>query len=312
MRYNKYTMAEYQNYPKSLKEHSIKTYDIDILSPVGKLDRAYFHKKDDFPINMHAHSFYEINIVVGGHGRHYIEGMNCPAETGNVFAIPPKVRHGYWSCSGLELFHLIIPDTFFTRYAKILASITGFHILFEIEPKIRRNYQDNLALKLCMADLNRLLSDFNWLSVHPDGVTAELRTLMLISEFSNMISDEYRIKSPSDKNCDYLAIMKSINHIRTHYTSPISVGELAAGANMSPSTYLRHFKTICHTTPLEYLANYRVTLAANQLVNTDKSVTAIAMDCGFFDNAHMNKFFKRTYGMSPKEYKNKNKQESGA
>lgn len=88
-------MPEFKNYPVSLKEHSIKTYDMSAIAPVGRLDRAYFHKKDDFPINMHAHSFYEINIVVSGYGRHYIEGTNCRAEAGNVFAIPPKVRHGY-------------------------------------------------------------------------------------------------------------------------------------------------------------------------------------------------------------------------
>lgn len=302
-------MINYQDYPNKLKEADIKYYDIDTIVPMGKLNRAYFHLSDDFPILMHSHSFYEINIVVKGYGRHYIENTNCSAEIGNVFAIPPKVRHGYWSSGDLEIFHVLIPDTFFSTYSNILANITGYHILFEIEPRIRSNYQDNIALKLSKRDLKRLMSDFIMLSEQPYDITFEIRTLLLISEFSNMISNEFNIKTPSNKNCDYLAIMKSINYIRTHYNINISVNELAADANMSPSTFLRHFKLICRTTPLKYLANYRVTLAANQLLNTEKSVTDIAMDCGFFDSAHMNKLFKKTYGMTPKEYKNKYKRE---
>ena len=56
---------------------------------------AYFH--DDaqiFPILMHNHSFYEINIVTSGSGWHYIENQCMKAKLGSGFVIPQNVRHG--------------------------------------------------------------------------------------------------------------------------------------------------------------------------------------------------------------------------
>lgn len=291
-------------YPEKLDDHRVKAFDISIAVPIGPLQRAYFHK-DDFPIGMHTHDFHEINVVVKGFGRHYIENRNCSAEIGNVFAIPPNVRHGYWSCDNLEIFHILIHNNFFTNYAKILANFSGFHILFEIEPEIRQNYKDNIALKLPANELKRLLRDFQTLSEKPYDTTAEIRILLLICEFSDMISAEYKIKSPTSCNRDYLAVMKSINQLRANFTEKFDIEKLASDVNMSRSTYLRHFKYVCHTTPLEYLNNYRVTVAAKDLENTEKAITTIAQDCGFFDNSHLVKNFKRVYGISPKDYRRK-------
>ena len=55
---------------------------------------CYFHK-NDFPIQMHSHEFYEINIIAEGTGRHYIENNSYPITSGDFFIIPPNVRHGY-------------------------------------------------------------------------------------------------------------------------------------------------------------------------------------------------------------------------
>ena len=94
-------------YPKKLPNHTTETFRLEERLPDNtSIRKAYYHK-DDYPINMHSHNFYEINIVVEGNGVHYIEDNLCLAKPGDVFAIPPKNRHGYWSENDLNIFHLL-------------------------------------------------------------------------------------------------------------------------------------------------------------------------------------------------------------
>ena len=56
---------------------------------------AYYHDKSQiFPILMHQHSFYEINIITRGSGWHYIENQCIEAKLGSVFVISPNIKHG--------------------------------------------------------------------------------------------------------------------------------------------------------------------------------------------------------------------------
>lgn len=82
---------------------------------------AYFH--DDaqlFPILMHNHSFYEINIVTSGSGWHYIENQCIKAKLGSVFVIPPNVRHGYYTEDphSFKIFHILLSSYFMENTRK--------------------------------------------------------------------------------------------------------------------------------------------------------------------------------------------------
>lgn len=60
-------------YPPKLPNHRTEKFYIENSCPKNNIfQRAYYHK-DDYPLNMHAHNFYEINIITNGNGAHYIE-----------------------------------------------------------------------------------------------------------------------------------------------------------------------------------------------------------------------------------------------
>ena len=52
---------------------------------------CYFHQ-NDFPVSMHSHEFYEINIITEGRGTHYIEDNGFSIKSGDFFIIPPNIR----------------------------------------------------------------------------------------------------------------------------------------------------------------------------------------------------------------------------
>ncbi len=62
-------------------------------------------------------------------------------------------------------------------------------------------------------------------------------------------------------------------------------------------------------TPFEYLNNYRVELAGEQLLGSDMTVAQIAGNCGFNDMSYFSKMFRRYMGDTPLNYRKKHKEE---
>ncbi len=79
----------------------------------------------------------------------------------------------------------------------------------------------------------------------------------------------------------------------------VSLDEMAAIANMSPSTFKRKFKIEFNTTFSRYIVAKRLERANRLLRNSKASVSEIAYDCGFNDPGYFSKLFKRHYNLSP-------------
>jgi len=74
----------------------------------------------DYAMNMHAHSFYEVNIVIHGKGRHFIKNNYIDVEEKCMFVIPPYMEHGYYNGKDRPLpvrytdITTVYPEFFFT------------------------------------------------------------------------------------------------------------------------------------------------------------------------------------------------------
>ena len=221
-------------YPKKLPNHTTETFRLEERLPDNtSIRKAYYHK-DDYPINMHSHNFYEINIVVEGNGVHYIEDNLCLAKPGDVFAIPPKNRHGYWSENDLNIFHLLLPHYVLEKYSDELEKFSGYHTLFEIEPYIRKNYDESIFLHLTEEQLARLrpemeniLYDLQQEESEESNLIFEMRAILLICTLSRLIDTDYRMQLPDTTQPDALSIVKTIEYKRKEFSEKISIDDLA-------------------------------------------------------------------------------------
>ncbi|MGB3424981.1 MAG: helix-turn-helix domain-containing protein [Castellaniella sp.] len=78
-----------------------------------------------------------------------------------------------------------------------------------------------------------------------------------------------------------------------------SLGDLADRLGLSPRQLQRLFRQHLNTTPQAYARTVRVRQAAWMLRHTDKTIAAIASDCGFADASHMGRVFRAAHGMAP-------------
>lgn len=98
-------------------------------------------------------------------------------------------------------------------------------------------------------------------------------------------------------------IQNSVEYIIRNHTQAISISDLAKIANMSESNFYAAFKKCIGSSPIAYLNHYRLTLAAELLKETTATISEIAYKSGINDPLYFSKLFKKTYGISPKEYR---------
>ena len=78
---------------------------------------------------------------------------------------------------------------------------------------------------------------------------------------------------------------------------------LAHEVGLSRSALAERFTHLVGQPPMQYLANWRMQLAANYLLSGNDSVAAIAQRVGYESNAAFSRAFKKMVGVSPSEWR---------
>lgn len=100
---------------------------------------------------------------------------------------------------------------------------------------------------------------------------------------------------------------QALRYIYDNYMNDFKLCDMAKVLNYSPS-YLRHkFTEQSGRTIAQTLNSVRLSQSAVLLKTTNFSITHIAIECGFCDGNYYSTVFKKKYGISPKEYRNKHK-----
>jgi two-component system response regulator YesN len=112
----------------------------------------------------------------------------------------------------------------------------------------------------------------------------------------------------SDKrqNTTEMLLEKAKYYIKNNFgDSDLSIQKLAGHLHISPSYMSMIFKKDAGLTFLKYLVNIRLETAKELLGNTDLKTSEIAEKIGYPEINYFSYFFKKNFGMSPREYRNK-------
>ena len=95
----------------------------------------------------------------------------------------------------------------------------------------------------------------------------------------------------------------ALAHMRAHFHHEITNRDLASLSNMSLRAFERQFHAAFHLTPQRFLRKLRLRIASRALMYTAESLSAIALKCGFADQSHFSREFRRQFGRTPREYR---------
>jgi AraC-like DNA-binding protein len=95
----------------------------------------------------------------------------------------------------------------------------------------------------------------------------------------------------------------ALAYLRDHYHRAITNQRLASISKMSLRVFERQFLADFHLTPQKYLRKLRLRIASRALIYTSESLFGIELGCGFADQSHFTREFRRQFGRTPCEYR---------
>lgn len=83
----------------------------------------------------------------------------------------------------------------------------------------------------------------------------------------------------------------------------VSVQDMADYVGYSRCHFTRAFSQVFHIAPYEYILRERLARCKDLLLNTDQSISAIALECGYTDASHLTNCFTQRMNVSPARYR---------
>ncbi|WP_412962975.1 AraC family transcriptional regulator [Metabacillus niabensis] len=98
-------------------------------------------------------------------------------------------------------------------------------------------------------------------------------------------------------------MLDSMEYIESNLDNELYIDDIAAIACMSKFHFQRMFNMLTGYTVSEYIRNRRITVAAQELVNTKSKVIDVAMKYGYESPESFSKAFRKIHGISPSDAK---------
>ena len=100
-------------------------------------------------------------------------------------------------------------------------------------------------------------------------------------------------------------IQKAIAFIEANFRSKLTRAQIAAAAHLSENHFSGLFRSIVGLTAQEYILQCRLRFAENLLVLHGQpcSISNVAAEAGFSDQAHFSRHFRRFFGRTPQDYR---------
>jgi AraC family transcriptional regulator, arabinose operon regulatory protein len=130
---------------------------------------------------------------------------------------------------------------------------------------------------------------------HPAGYVTQLSLLafeMLLFVAQDITGSRY----PA-------ALYASIDYMRRNLHQKIAVSDLSRTVGVSDTQLFRFFKTYVGESPLAYFNNMKIKRAGELLRHTLIPLKEIAFSLGYEEPAYFTNQFRKSMGMSPREYR---------
>lgn len=215
-----------------------------------------------------------------------------PADSQPVYE---AARHGIATCNGGGDFFLVGG-----RFA-----FSGDHasMLFGALPPIVRVRKASNQATVLRWSLELLASELR--DREPGGalVTEHLAHIMLVQALRLYLAN------PADIGVGWFFALSNrqvgaaVSAMHADPAHRWTLGDLGRLAGMSRTTFAQKFKQLIGMTPMEYLARWRMLVAAERLRNSDETVASIAFSLGYQSEAAFSTAFKRTMASTPMQYR---------
>jgi AraC-like DNA-binding protein len=242
----------------------LKTDDVQLIGWSGN----HWDNISYFPKN------YQIALIRAGDGKIIVGDVAHPIHKNQFFLIHPNLVH-----SGKPDFEVGWQVDTITLKTSFVQQILGDSSLLVFEKLI---FEEDNYLQI-FEDCLQLLNNYE------DNFESESKLLFYLSELLIIPSKKTELKHIKDEN---EAIKRAIRFIEENYKTSFTLDDLSENAFLSKFHLIRIFKKQVGLTPYSYQLQLKLN-EARRLIFEDKSLTEIAHELGFADQAHFTNTFKK-------------------
>ncbi|OHV09737.1 GlxA family transcriptional regulator [Kushneria phosphatilytica] len=134
---------------------------------------------------------------------------------------------------------------------------------------------------------------------HGDGLAHAVAEQLIHARMRSR--DDHQRQSPARRlNVHHRPLLKAIAMMETHLETPLALGELAEQVGLSARQLQRLFAHQLDSTPAQWYLTLRLARARTLLQDTDMTVIAVALSCGFSSSSSFSRAYRRHFGHPPR------------
>lgn len=243
---------------------------------------------------LHWHNNLEFDLVLSGRIKGKINGKQTDISEGEFFFVNSGDLHE--------------TDADDKNRMRAITVLLSYDLLKEYCPEADTYYFDFAGRQEAKENVKNLI--FECADVYMNKTKFyELQLSIVLRKICSILLNECRIQKQDANYTRYeqksiINIKKAIAFMESNYMDEISLKNVAAEIGMAPTYFSRFIKKITDETFYGYLTKIRLYHAYMELVNSDASITEIAMNNGFSNVKSFIEAFKKVYQVSPAKYRN--------
>lgn len=267
---------------------------VDISKPILVTAAGYYrvHTSDVIDTERpNGRGDYQLLYIAAGKAHFYFDGKERIIPKGNMVLFRPGESQIYYLYASEK------PETYWVHFT---GSDVGLLLDYYQMPKGENVFYTGTS------------PDYQWLyrqmiqelqlrrANYDDLLSMNLRHIFLMI-------NRY-LKEGKQVGTDVLdEIERATHYFNENYNQQISIEKYAEEHMMTSCWFIQSFKQITKTTPMQYIVSLRITNAMNLMDNTNYSIAEVASAVGYDNALYFSRLFHKHTGMSPREYKKRNK-----
>lgn len=236
------------------------------------------------------HDYLKVIYVFHGEGVLYWDETPMPCEAGDVIAVPIGQTHRIQDTPGrpLTLYIVCIGAWLLEHGAQLVRDLSKERVTL-----------DGLLSETVRSTLRRMLYED---ALRPHGYKTMLQglALQLLAQLARRLSTE--TGQITARHCR--AVVKQyIKQLEGHFFESANLDAVARQLGMSRRRFTQLFRELTGDSWVNYLQRHRVEHAKHLLATTDRTILAIAFECGFQDPSTFYRAFQRHADCTPNAWR---------
>lgn len=237
----------------------------------------------------HAHDRYAVGVISGGVEKLFYRGSYCLGGAGSVVTLTPgEIHDGLPGNDQGWMYRMLYLDPQWVNRSVFQGRFSDEHVhLFQS------------ALSQAPDFARGFLHQHRLIEQAGPGLEREIVLLDLVAQLFERSGAPVAQVNTTELH----AVQRVKKKLEEAFQEHIPLEELAQLANLDPLYLIRVFKKSVGISPHRYQIQKRVA-RVQQLLRSGSSLVEASFMCGFFDQSHMSRAFKKVVGITPGSFRN--------